>query len=105
MTGRETSAHGVQSNHRAMIVAAGTVWRHPVFGRVTRKADTMIALVSDERVQQLANECIELSKRTDDAVASELLKLSNRVLQLATPTLPAWKKFPENTCWRPRGLW
>jgi hypothetical protein len=73
-----------------VITAAGTVWRYPVFGRgdigeMTREANTMIALVSDERVQQLANECIELSKRTDDAVtATELLKLSNRVLQLAT---------------------
>ena len=66
----------------------------------------MIALVSDERVQQLANECIELSKRTGDAVtATELLKLSNRVLQLATPTLPAWREIPESNCWRPLGLW
>jgi hypothetical protein len=77
-----------------------------VFGRGDKEANAMIALVSDERVQQLANECIELSKRTDDAVtATELLKLSNRVLQLATPTLPAWRELPKNTCWRPLGLW
>ncbi len=52
----------------------------------------MHAMVSDERVQQLANECIAMSRRTEDAeTASELMKMSHRILRLTDPTLPLWK--------------
>jgi hypothetical protein len=60
----------------------------------------MIAMVQEQRLQQLADECIHLSERTEDAcTASELLRLSNRVLQLATPTLPAWQEHIPQTRW------
>jgi hypothetical protein len=62
----------------------------------------MIAMVNEERVQQLADECIHISERTEDArTASELLRLSNRVLQLATPTLPTWEERIPQTRWLP----
>jgi hypothetical protein len=65
----------------------------------------MIAMVDEARVQQLADECIRISERTDDAcTASELLRLSNSVLKLATPTLPAWKE-PEPSRWRLFSMW
>jgi hypothetical protein len=53
----------------------------------------MIAMVEERRLQRLAEECIHMSERTgDDRTASELLKLSHHVLELATPSLPAWKE-------------
>jgi hypothetical protein len=62
----------------------------------------MIAMVNDERLQQLADECIHLSERTEDArTASELLRLSYRVLQLETPTLPTWQERVPETHWLP----
>jgi hypothetical protein len=60
----------------------------------------MIAMVQEQRLQQLADECIHISERTEDAcTASELLRLSNRVLQLATPTLPTWPEHIPQTRW------
>jgi hypothetical protein len=60
----------------------------------------MLAIVDDERLQKLANECIALSEQTEDArTASQLLRLSNSVLQLATPTLPAWKERIPQSRW------
>lgn len=60
----------------------------------------MLAMVREERLQQLADDCIGLSQRTDDErTASELLKLSNRVLQLATPTLPTWEERIPQSRW------
>jgi hypothetical protein len=62
----------------------------------------MIAMVQEQRVQQLVDECIHLSERTEDErTASELLRLSNRVLQLATPTLPTWQEHIPQTRWLP----
>jgi hypothetical protein len=62
----------------------------------------MLTMVSDERLQQLADDCIALSQRTEDErTASELLKISNRVLQLATPTLPTWEEHVPKTRWLP----
>jgi hypothetical protein len=59
-------------------------------------------MVSEERLQQLADDCIALSQRTEDErTASELLKISNRVLQLATPTLPTWEEHVPKTRWLP----
>jgi hypothetical protein len=46
-----------------------------------------------ERFQQLADECIALSAKSDDAHnASELLRISYRLLQLANPGLPQWEE-------------
>ena len=60
----------------------------------------MIAMVNEERLQQLAHECLDISERTEDArTASEMLRLSNRVLQLATPTMPAWRERIPQTRW------
>jgi hypothetical protein len=60
----------------------------------------MIAMVQEQRLQQLADECIHLSEQTEDArTASDLLRLSYRVLQLATPTLPTWKERIPQTRW------
>jgi hypothetical protein len=54
----------------------------------------MHAMVSDERVQDLANECIAMSRRIEDQqTASDLMKLSQRILQLTNPTLPTWKEL------------
>jgi hypothetical protein len=62
----------------------------------------MLAMVSEERLQQLADDCIGLSHRTEDVcTASELLKISNRVLQLATPTVPSWEERVPKTRWLP----
>jgi hypothetical protein len=62
----------------------------------------MLAMVQEQRLQQLADECIHLSEQTEDArTASELLRLSNRVLQLATPTLPTWEERIPQTRWLP----
>jgi hypothetical protein len=53
----------------------------------------MIAMVHEERLQEIADECLDISKRTEDArTASEMLRLSNRVLKLATPTMPTWQE-------------
>jgi hypothetical protein len=53
----------------------------------------MIAMVDEQRLQHLAAECLHMSERTgDERTASELLKLSHQVLELATPSLPAWKE-------------
>jgi hypothetical protein len=53
----------------------------------------MIAMVNEQRLQRLADECLHISERTEDArTASELLKLSHHVLELATPSLPVWKE-------------
>jgi hypothetical protein len=58
----------------------------------------MIAMVDEQRLQHLADECMHMSERTEDeSTASELLKLSHHVLQLATPSLPAWKEQAANT--------
>jgi hypothetical protein len=63
---------------------------------------SIIAMVQEQRLKQLADECIHLSERTEDAcTASELLRLSNRVLQLATPTLPTWQEHIPQTRWLP----
>jgi hypothetical protein len=52
-----------------------------------------------ERLRELADACIDLSAKTDDAdTLSELLRISYRLLQLADPTLPHWEgtaKFSE----------
>jgi hypothetical protein len=65
----------------------------------------MIAMVQERRLQQLASECIHLSERTEDArTASELLRLSYRVLQLATPTMPPWRERIPKTHWLPAPL-
>jgi hypothetical protein len=62
----------------------------------------MIAMIQEHRLQQLADECIHLSKRTQDPrTASELVRLSYRVLQLATPTLPTWQERIPKTHWLP----
>ena len=46
-----------------------------------------------EHFQRLADECIALSVKSDDAQsASELLRMSYRFLQLADPTLPDWEE-------------
>jgi hypothetical protein len=46
-----------------------------------------------EHFQRLANECIALSAKSDDAhSASELRRISYRFLQLADPTLPEWEE-------------
>jgi hypothetical protein len=72
-----------------------------VFADVTREA-SMFAMVQEQRLQQLADECIHLSERTEDErTASELLRLSNQVLQLATPTLPSWDDRIPQTHWLP----
>ena len=45
-----------------------------------------------ERLRELADECIDLSAKTDDAdTLSELLRISDGLLQLADPTLPQWE--------------
>jgi hypothetical protein len=60
----------------------------------------MLAMVSKDRLQQLADDGIGLSRRTEDErTASELLKLSYRVLQLATPTMPVWEECVPKTRW------
>jgi hypothetical protein len=72
------------------------------FDPVTGRSASMLAMVSEERVQQLADDCIGLSRRTEDErTASELLKLSHRVLQLATPTMPVWTERVPKTRWLP----
>jgi hypothetical protein len=49
-----------------------------------------------ERLRELADECIGLSAKTDDAdTLSELLIISYRLLQLADPTLPRWENTAE----------
>jgi hypothetical protein len=59
-------------------------------------------MVDEQRLQRLADECINISKRTEDErTAFELLKLSNSVLQLATPTLPVWEEHVPQTRWLP----
>ncbi len=46
-----------------------------------------------EHFQRLADECIALSAKSDNAhSASELLRISYRFLQLADPTLPEWEE-------------
>jgi hypothetical protein len=67
----------------------------------------MMAMVTDERVQQLANECIAMSRRTEDErTASELMRFSHQILQLTDPTLPDWKvPNPKNSTWRLLGIW
>jgi hypothetical protein len=53
----------------------------------------MIAMVDEKRLQRLADECLHISETTEDErTASELLKLSHHVLELATPSLAAWKE-------------
>jgi hypothetical protein len=48
------------------------------FDGVDWRLVSMLAMVSEERLQQLADECIGLSQRTEDEhTASELLRLSN----------------------------
>ena len=48
----------------------------------------MIAMVDEQRLQHLAAECLHISERTgDERTASELVKLSHQVLELATPSL------------------
>jgi hypothetical protein len=60
----------------------------------------MLAMVEEQRLQQLASECIHLSEQTEDArTASQLLRLSNTVLQLATASLPTWKERIPQTRW------
>jgi hypothetical protein len=62
----------------------------------------MLAMVDEQRLQRLAEECLQLSERTEDArTDSQLLGLSNRVLQLATPTLPTWQERIPRTRWLP----
>jgi hypothetical protein len=50
-----------------------------------------------EHFQRLADECIALSAKSDDAHSgSELLRISYRPLQLANPTPPQWEEdIPE----------
>jgi hypothetical protein len=46
--------------------------------------------VHRERLREIVDDCIALSAKTDDAdSASELLKTSYRLLQLADPALPS----------------
>jgi hypothetical protein len=46
-----------------------------------------------EHFQRLADECIALSAKSDTAhSASELRRISYRLLQLADPTLPHWEE-------------
>jgi hypothetical protein len=62
----------------------------------------MIAMVQEQRLRQLADECIQLSERTEDRrTASDLLRLSYHVLQLATPTMPTWQERVPKTHWLP----
>jgi hypothetical protein len=59
-------------------------------------------VIDEGRLQELAQECLVISERTEDArTASEMLRLSNRVLQLATPTIPAWKERIPRARWLP----
>jgi hypothetical protein len=61
---------------------------------------SMIAMVNEKQIRQLAQECIHISDRTGDAcTASEMLRLSYRILQLATPTMPAWQERVPRTRW------
>ena len=62
----------------------------------------MFAMVQEQRLRQLADECIRLSERTEDRrTASDLLRLSYRVLQLATPTMPTWRERVPKSHWLP----
>lgn len=60
----------------------------------------MIAMVKEEQLQRLADECLHISERTEDArTASDMLRLSYRILQLATPTMPTWQERVPQTHW------
>ena len=55
----------------------------------------MIAMVDEQRLQHLAAECLHISERTgDERTASELVKLSHQVLELATPSLKRKSRKP-----------
>jgi hypothetical protein len=60
-----------------------------------------------EHFQRLADECIALSVKSDTAhSASELRRISYRLLQLADPTLPHWEEdedIPEFNPWQTFG--
>jgi hypothetical protein len=76
-------------------IMAGNFWRRSGFSR--RSFRSLTAMAADrERLQELADACIDLSAKTDDGdTASELLRISYRLLQLADPTLPQWEHGPE----------
>jgi hypothetical protein len=60
----------------------------------------MIAMVTEEQVQRLADECLHISERTEDTrTASDMLRLSYHILQLATPTMPTWQERVPQTHW------
>jgi hypothetical protein len=60
----------------------------------------MIAMVNEEQIKGLVQECIHISERTEDPrTASEMLRLSYRILQLATPTMPTWQGRVPRTRW------
>jgi hypothetical protein len=64
------------------------------------RSTSMIAMVTEEQLQRLANECLHISERTEDArTASDMLRLSHRILQLATPTMPTWRERVPQTHW------
>jgi hypothetical protein len=47
---------------------------------------------NQERLRELADECIVLGAQTDDAdTVSELLRISYRLLELADRMLPQWE--------------
>jgi hypothetical protein len=59
-------------------------------------------VIDEERLQQLAHDCLDISERTEDArTASEMLRISNRVLQLATPTMLDWEERIPRARWLP----
>jgi hypothetical protein len=70
------------------------------FARAHWRSTSMIAMVTEEQLQRLANECLHISERTEDArTASDMLRLSHRILQLATPTMPTWRDRVPQAHW------
>ncbi len=60
----------------------------------------MVVMDTEEQLQRLANECLHISERTEDArTASDMLRLSHRILQLATPTMATWRERVPQTRW------
>jgi hypothetical protein len=50
---------------------------------------------NQERLRELADECIIVGAQTDDAdTISELLRISCELLRLADPTPPQWENGP-----------